>query len=225
MDGLFGNEGRMDGLSTLRQRAALQIFMPAGRALLGAYEEYDPLDSRAEIAASLGDLLPQPPTPQVLAFINGEVQREAGSDAFDILHTPLVIRLADLHAAFLSDRIGIGRCLRLLAEVVALYTCDVLLLTGRPARFPGVQALLRHLQPLPASRILPLGATTPAAGTRSTNAAASTTRNPPPRWVPCCACWRSTCAWKLLLQRRRFPALLHHSPSGHAGRQQHAGGR
>ena len=40
---------------------------------------------------------------------------------------PLVIRTADLHAAFLSDRIGIGRCLRLLAEVVALYTCDVLL--------------------------------------------------------------------------------------------------
>lgn len=156
MDRLFGNEGRMDGLSTLRQQAALQIFMPAGRALLGAYEEYDPLDSRAEIAASLGDLLPQPPTPQVLAFINGEVQREADSDAFEILHTPLVIRLADLHAAFLSDRIGIGRCLRLLAEVVALYTCDVLLLTGRPARFPGVQALLRHLQPLPASRILPL---------------------------------------------------------------------
>ncbi len=101
-------------------------------------------------------MLPQPPTPQVLAFINGEVQREADSDAFEILHTPLVIRLADLHAAFLSDRIGIGRCLRLLAEVVALYTCDVLLLTGRPARFPGVQALLRHLQPLPASRILPL---------------------------------------------------------------------
>ena len=87
MDRLFGNEGRMDGLSTLRQQAALQIFMPAGRALLGAYEEYDPLDSRAEIAASLGDLLPQPPTPQVLAFINGEVQREADSDAFDILHT------------------------------------------------------------------------------------------------------------------------------------------
>ncbi|WP_258057813.1 virulence factor SrfB, partial [Serratia marcescens] len=134
MDRLFGNEGRMDGLSTLRQQAALQIFMPAGRALLGAYEEYDPLDNRAEIAASLGDLLPQPPTPQVLAFINGEVQREADSNAFDILHTPLVIRLADLHAAFLSDRIGIGRCLRLLAEVVALYTCDVLLLITPPVR-------------------------------------------------------------------------------------------
>lgn len=156
MDKLFGNEGRMDGFSTLRQQTALQIFMPVGRALLAAYEDYDPLDAQAEVAASLGDLLPQAPTPQVLTFINGEIQRETGTSSFDILHTPLVVRLGDLHSAFLSDRIGIGRCLRLLCEVVALYACDVLLLTGRPARFPGVQALLRHLQPLPASRILPL---------------------------------------------------------------------
>ncbi|MEX0634421.1 virulence factor SrfB [Serratia ureilytica] len=110
--------------------------------------------SRAEIAASLGDLLPQPPTPQVLAFINGEVQREADSDAFEILHTPLVIRLAGPYAAscpIASASVAARACR---AEVVALHTCDVLLLTGRPARFPGVQALLRHPQPLPASRIL-----------------------------------------------------------------------
>ncbi|CAI2785977.1 Uncharacterized protein conserved in bacteria, putative virulence factor [Serratia grimesii] len=156
MDKLFGNEGRIDGFSTLRQQATLQIFMPAGRALLSAYEDYDPLDAHAEIATSLGELLPQTPTSQVLAFINGEVQRESSVTAFDILQTPLVIRLGALHAAFLSDRIGINHCLRLLSEVVALYACDVLLLTGRPARFPGVQTLLRHLQPLPASRILPL---------------------------------------------------------------------
>lgn len=40
--------------------------------------------------------------------------------------------------------------------MVALYSCDVLLLTGRPSRFPGIQALFRHLQPLPINRILPL---------------------------------------------------------------------
>lgn len=156
MDKLFGNTGRMDGFSTLRQQATLQIFMPIGHALIAAYENYDPLDAQAEIAANLGKLLPQTPTPQVLAFINGEVQRAAGSTTFDILQTPLVIRLSALHTAFLSDQLGIAHCLRLLSEVVTLYTCDVLLLTGRPARFPGVQALLRQLQPLPASRILPL---------------------------------------------------------------------
>ncbi|VEA73659.1 Uncharacterized protein conserved in bacteria, putative virulence factor [Serratia rubidaea] len=40
--------------------------------------------------------------------------------------------------------------------MVAHYACDVLLLTGRPCRLPGVQALLRHLQPLPAGRMLSL---------------------------------------------------------------------
>lgn len=43
-----------------------------------------------------------------------------------------------------------------MCEVVSLYQCDVLLLTGRPSRFPGIQALVRHLQPLPGSRILSL---------------------------------------------------------------------
>lgn len=31
-----------------------------------------------------------------------------------------------------------------------------MLLTGRPSRFPGIQALFRHLQPLPNNRILSL---------------------------------------------------------------------
>ncbi len=38
MDKLFGNDGRMDGQSVLRQQATLQIFMPVGRAILEAYE-------------------------------------------------------------------------------------------------------------------------------------------------------------------------------------------
>ncbi|PVF10785.1 virulence factor SrfB, partial [Yersinia pestis] len=39
MDKLFGNDGRMDGQSVLRQQATLQIFMPVGRAILEAYEK------------------------------------------------------------------------------------------------------------------------------------------------------------------------------------------
>ncbi len=51
---------------------------------------------------------------------------------------------------------SITQNLRALSEVVSLYACDVLLLTGRPSRFPGIQALFRHLQPLPNNRILSL---------------------------------------------------------------------
>jgi hypothetical protein len=50
--------------------------MPVGRALLAAYEDYDPLDAQAEVAASWAICCLKPQTPQVLAFINGEIQRE-----------------------------------------------------------------------------------------------------------------------------------------------------
>lgn len=111
MDKLFGNDGRMDGQSVLRQQATLQIFMPVGRAILEAYENVDPLDTRAEIEASFGELLtlqssqrqrspqrqsssqpqslsqrqpssqPQQPTLKVLEYINSEIQRELPPDA------------------------------------------------------------------------------------------------------------------------------------------------
>ncbi|VEA73660.1 Uncharacterized protein conserved in bacteria, putative virulence factor [Serratia rubidaea] len=62
MDTLFGNQGRLDGLSTRRQQTTLQLFMPLGRAILQAYEAYDPLDAGAELAATFGELLSQRPT-------------------------------------------------------------------------------------------------------------------------------------------------------------------
>lgn len=158
MDKLFGNDGRMDGQSALRQQATLQIFMPVGRAILEAYESFDPLDTNAEIEANFGELLSQQPTAKVLEYINSEVQRELPADAaeFDILQVPLVLKLSKLHGEFLSNRMSITQNLRSLSEVVSLYSCDVLLLTGRPSRFPGIQALFRHLQPLPNNRILSL---------------------------------------------------------------------
>lgn len=158
MDKLFGSQGRLDGFSARRQQTALQLFIPLGHAILQAYEQYDPLDRHTELAATFGELLPQLPTTGVLTFINGETQRQLPADAatFDILQTPLLLPLHQLHVAFLNGKMRIAACLRALAEVVAHYGCDVLLLSGRPCRLPGVQALLRHLQPLPANRIVSL---------------------------------------------------------------------
>ncbi|MGL9735621.1 MAG: virulence factor SrfB [Symbiopectobacterium sp.] len=140
MANLFGNAGRIDGQSTLRQQSTLQILMPIGRAIFEAYEGFDPLDMSAELEASFGELLPQRPTGEVLDYLNGEIQHEQLADAaaFDIGHTPLIVRLSKLHGEFLSNRISITQNLRSLCEVVALYDCDVLLLTGRPSHFPSI---------------------------------------------------------------------------------------
>jgi hypothetical protein len=158
MSRLFGSQGRNDGQAVLRQQATLQIFMPLGRAILQTYEGFDPLEGNAEIESTFAEMLTQPPTANVLEYINNEVKRELRTDLnlFDILQVPLVLNLNQLHSEFLSDRITIISYLRSLSEVVSLYSCDILLLTGRPSRFPGIQALFRHLQPLPINRILSL---------------------------------------------------------------------
>ena len=43
-----------------------------------------------------------------------------------------------------------------LAEIVHAYDCDVLLLSGRPSRLPGIRALLMELLPLPPERVISL---------------------------------------------------------------------
>ncbi|TQI80534.1 hypothetical protein FHU10_4595 [Serratia fonticola] len=151
---LFGQQDA----SVRRQQVTLQLFIPLAQAILERYETFIPTQLRSEIDAQFGELLPQLPTQNVLKYINTEVQRRLPADAvhFDVLQVPLILRLSQLHADFLASRVAITHNLRLLTEVIALHNCDVLLLTGRPARFSGIQALFRQLQPVPINRIVSL---------------------------------------------------------------------
>ncbi len=93
----------------------------------------------------------------VLEYVNGVVRREIGNQAeFDLRQAPITFDLQKLHGAFLTERINITKTLGALCEVVFRYPCDMLLLTGRPSRLPGVQAFIRKVLPLPPGRILPL---------------------------------------------------------------------
>lgn len=73
-----------------------------------------------------------------------------------LLDCPVPLDLNQVHRLFMEDKLEIGRTVRALCEIVHLYDCDVLLLTGRPSRLPGVQALFRALLPLPPDRIIPM---------------------------------------------------------------------
>ncbi|MBB3103008.1 virulence factor SrfB [Azomonas macrocytogenes] len=155
---LIGNEPLAVQEAMLRQQLTLQVFSPIGLRLLKAYEHYDPLDPAALVSATFGELLNERPTSDVLEYVSNAVRRQLGNDseAFDILATPLQVSLRRIHEAFIGDRMNIGKTIQALCEVVYHYPCDVLLLTGRPSRLPGVQALFRKLLPLPPGRILPL---------------------------------------------------------------------
>ncbi|MGY5958644.1 virulence factor SrfB [Kosakonia sp. BK9b] len=162
MSQLFGSEAIDAGKQVLRQQLTLQVFAPLALAILHRYEEYEPHTGRQLLNDSFRALLADNvPTQKVQDYINDVVRagQSAGDVPFSILDVPLEVDLSRLHNEFIdprSGRMNICHSLRALCEVLWHYNCDVLLLTGRPSRLPGIQALIRQLQPVPPSRVLPL---------------------------------------------------------------------
>ena len=148
--------------AALRQQVALQVLYPAGLAILKVYEEYDPIAGAEARALPLGELARgrdgEGPTEQVLGYFAAGVQDAlaAPGERFDLCSVPVRLDLGRIHRLFTEDRLEVTRAIRALCEIVHLYRCDILLLTGRPSLLPGVQALFRALLPLPPDRIIPL---------------------------------------------------------------------
>lgn len=146
----------------MRQQLSVQLLYPAGLALLALCEEYDPLRGADTRTLTLGALVARagggPPSQAVRNFIQNMVVGQAGATegGFDPLAITVSVDLALVHQLFMGDQFELGRPIRSLCEVIYRYDCDVLLLTGRPSRLPGIQSLFRALLPLPPDRIIPL---------------------------------------------------------------------
>ncbi len=144
----------------LRQQLTLQILYPLGLRILKDYEGYDPVAGADPELRTIGEMLEgrDPPSEQVIQYFARGVRRESGpgSGELDLTCVPVRKDLNRLHRAFLEDELEICKTVRSLCEIVYLYDCDVLLLSGRPSRLPGIQALFRALLPLPPDRIVPL---------------------------------------------------------------------
>ncbi|CCG42799.1 virulence factor SrfB [Magnetospirillum molischianum] len=157
---LMGAEAGIVQHMVLRQQLSLQVFYPLALRILKEYENYDPASGATPLAANIGDLIPSGdrPSEEVLAFFAQGVRGVLGAQAptFDLLSVRLPIDLGRLHKLFLEDEFEISKTIRALCEVVYLYDCDVLLISGRPSQLPGIQALFRALLPLPPDRIVPL---------------------------------------------------------------------
>lgn len=156
MSKLFGDASLDGSRATLRQQTTLQLFIPLGHAILACWENSDPQDAGALFEGRFGDLLPQPPTQNVINSICQTVQPllPAGSPPFEVLDVPLLVELASLKEAPLTGHFSLTAPLQSLCEVISHYCCDVLLVTGRPSCLPGVQALLRYQQPVPVNRMV-----------------------------------------------------------------------
>ena len=143
----------------LRQQLTLQVFSPIGLRILKEYEEFDPFSTENSLAgATFRSLLAQvdEPTESVLNYINTPIARELGNPDFNILDLPIHVDLGAIHKLFIRGYFDICKTFNALCEIINLYQCDVLLLTGRPSRLPGVQSFFRSRLPLPVGRIMPL---------------------------------------------------------------------
>lgn len=154
---LCGSETIGTSNEMLRQQLNLQVFTPLGLALLKAYEQFDPLAPEAAITYTYRQLLAGSDISlSVMNYVSGAVRRDTGGGVFDLLDTKITFDLSAIHALFLNDGVNITKPLSALCEVIAHYPCDVLLLTGRPSRLPGIQAFIRQSLPLVPGRIVPM---------------------------------------------------------------------
>ena len=151
-----GDRGGEDVIQrNLRQQFALQIAHPIALEFLRAGETYDPTSGVVAAEPRAYDsFFPggAKPSAEVVTFVN-EAARKRGAKDFDLGPTVFPVDLPGLDK---TVRAEMARVLAPLAEIVHAYDCDVLLLSGRPSRLPGIRALLMELLPLPPERVIAL---------------------------------------------------------------------
>lgn len=157
---LIGAEAGIVQDMVLRQQLALQVLYPAGLTLLKEYEQFQPRQGAEPRTETLGTLLAgrDQPSPEVLEYFAAGVRRVIGPgrEAFDLLSVPVSVDMNRLHRLFITDQMEIVKPIKALCEIAYLHDCDVLLISGRPSRLPGVQSLFRGLLALPPERVVPL---------------------------------------------------------------------
>lgn len=141
---------------TLRRQFANQVTLPLALELLHRYENADLSTSNEAVTLKLADVYPSGSGPheQVVAFLEDAV-REAGGREFRLAEVPFATTMLALDT---TVRRILGQVLSDLCEVVHLYDCDYLLVSGRPCRLPAVRAAILAKLPTPPDRIVSLHA-------------------------------------------------------------------
>ncbi|MDR2487982.1 MAG: virulence factor SrfB [Desulfovibrio sp.] len=162
----------------LRAQFARQIAAPIGLALLEAYEKTDPLrtapmtfrlrdffnlpvdpwvdDEKTNGSATLADppfTKASPPSREVIDYVENAVKRAVPDSAFSLMNVPITMSPAVIEGAITAV---VQRILSDLCEIIHLYGCDALLLSGRPSKLRAVISAIVSRLPLPADRIIPM---------------------------------------------------------------------
>lgn len=139
---------------TLRRQFANQVALPLALELLHRYENTDLSSGNEAVTLKLADVYPPGggPHEQVVAFIEDAARIEGGQN-FKLAEVAFATTML---AVDTTVRRILGQVLSDLCEVVHLYDCDYLLISGRPCRLPAVRAAILAKLPAPPDRIVSL---------------------------------------------------------------------
>lgn len=177
---LFGRDV-MDNAQENRNRRAQfirQVAVPVALSLLAAYEKADLLSGGGVEHGVFGDFFRSPalsggsaagigpgdeearqaalhplPGETVIGYVEEAVNRLLPEPDFRLMAVPVRIDPCGIDRTI---RETMARPLANLCEVIRLYDCDMLLLTGRPSRWDGIIASVFARLPVPPDRIVPM---------------------------------------------------------------------
>lgn len=95
------------------------------------------------------------PSAEVIAYADNLIKPYL--PAFSIMDYKLSFDIAKINRALVEgSRFNICRILTKMAEVLTVYQCDLLLLTGRCSKLPGIYSFFLQRLNIPSSRIIPM---------------------------------------------------------------------
>lgn len=151
---LFGesraNEDEREHLK--RRLFSNQIFIPIGLRIIGLYEYYDTSHGNANYTLKYSDIFEHDtgPSKTVLEYLDAGIIKYGGTpSSFEEIEYPI-----DLESVDNTVTRNMSGVLGDLCELINHYSCDYVLLSGRPSMMPGVRNTVIAKIPIPIDRIV-----------------------------------------------------------------------
>lgn len=158
---IFGKKSDNIRIQNLRIKFLRQICLPIAYQILRSYEKLPLQDVTSDIHITLSKILGSDdkngmrypmPLEGVVEFFNKTIEDRCGIDP-DILSQEFTFRSADVDKTIRKSVSGI---LEGLGEVINMYDCDALLLTGRPSLWNAIIRQIFTMLPVAPDRIIPM---------------------------------------------------------------------
>jgi hypothetical protein len=165
---LFGHDNMVKSAvqsRTLRKQATMQLFVPIALAILSEYEKYGSYSFEPSKIdnSSFKDILKRYDqiynvSAEVQEYINSTISNVIGVEDYSVMDTVLKVNFDKIYQDFTTcQNFDIcSKVFNFMGEVINRYNCDMVIVTGRPSRLPGVTDCFKNILNIAKSRVISL---------------------------------------------------------------------